>query len=47
MDMYFSAKTQTLAQFKAVYDKRFLNETPQNGSRHILRYGKSNAPKQV
>lgn len=32
MDMYFSAKTQTLAQFKAVYDKRFLNETPQNGS---------------
>ena len=32
MDMYFSAKTQTLAQFKAVYDKRRLNETPQDGS---------------
>ena len=32
MDMYFSAKTQTLAQFKEVYDKRLLNEMPKNGS---------------
>ena len=32
MDIYFSAKTQTLAQFKEVYDKRLLNETPQDGS---------------
>ena len=30
--MYFSAKTQTLAQFKKIYDKRLLNETPKNGS---------------
>lgn len=30
--MYFSAKTQTLAQFKEVYDKRLLNEMPKNGS---------------
>jgi ankyrin repeat protein len=32
MYMYFSARTQTLAQFKEVYDKRLLNETPQDGS---------------
>ena len=32
MNMYFSARTQTLAQFKEVYDKRLLNETPQDGS---------------
>ena len=32
MNMYFSAKTQTLAQFKDVYDKRLLNETPKNDS---------------
>ena len=32
MDMYFSAKTQTLVQFKEIYDKRLLNETPKNGS---------------
>mgnify|MGYP004570016401 CR=1 FL=1 len=32
MDMYFSARTQTLAQFKEVYDKRLLNETPKSGS---------------
>lgn len=32
MDMYLSARTQTLAQFKEVYDKRLLNETPNNGS---------------
>ena len=31
MNMYFSARTQTLAQFKEVYDKRLLNETPQDG----------------
>lgn len=30
--MYFSAKTQTLAQFKEVYDKRLLNETAKNDS---------------
>ena len=28
MNMYFSARTQTLAQFKEAYDKRLLNETP-------------------
>ena len=32
MNMYFSARTQTLAQFKEIYDKRLLNETPQDGS---------------
>ena len=32
MNMYFSARTQTLAQFKEVYDKRLLNETPKNDS---------------
>ena len=32
MDIYFSAKTQTLAQFKEVYDKQLLNATPKNGS---------------
>ena len=32
MDMYFSAKTQTLAQFKELYDKRLLNEAPKTGS---------------
>lgn len=32
MNMYFSARTQTLVQFKKVYDKRLLNETPQDGS---------------
>ena len=32
MYMYFSARTQTLAQFKEVYDKRLLNETPKNDS---------------
>ena len=32
MNMYFSAKTQTLAQFKEVYDRRLLNETPKNDS---------------
>ena len=36
MYMYFSARTQTLAQFKEVYDKRLLNETPQDGSRVIF-----------
>ena len=47
MNMYFSARTQTLAQFKEVYDKRLLNETPQDGSPVILLYGESNTPKQV
>lgn len=32
MNMYFSARTQTLAQFKEVYDKRLLNEVPKNDS---------------
>lgn len=32
MDMYFSAKTQTLTQFKELYDKRLLNEAPKIGS---------------
>ncbi len=32
MDMYASAKTQTLAQFKEVYDKRLLNAVPKTGS---------------
>lgn len=32
MDMYFSAKRQTLAQFKEVYDKQLLNEMPKIGS---------------
>ena len=32
MNMYFSARTQTLTQFKEVYDKRLLNETPKNES---------------
>lgn len=32
MNMYFSARTQTLVQFKKVYDKRLLNETPKNDS---------------
>ena len=32
MDIYFSAKTQTLAQFKEVYDKQLLNAAPKNGS---------------
>lgn len=36
MNMYFSARTQTLAQFKEVYDKRLLNETPGRLSCHIL-----------
>ena len=32
MDMYASAKTQTLTQFKEVYDKRLLNAVPKAGS---------------
>lgn len=32
MDMFFSAKRQTLAQFKEVYDKQLLNKMPQVGS---------------
>ena len=32
MDMYASAKTQTLTQFKEVYDKRLLNAVPKTGS---------------
>ena len=32
MDMYASAKTQTLTQFKEVYDKRLLNAIPKTGS---------------
>ena len=32
MDMYFSAKTQTLAKFKIHYNKQLLNEAPKNGS---------------
>lgn len=36
MDMYFSARTQTLAQFKEAYDKRLLNETPKNDSPVII-----------
>ena len=32
MDMFFSAKRQTLAQFKEIYDKQLLNETPKSGS---------------
>lgn len=36
MNMYFSARTQTLAQFKESYDKRLLNETPKNDSPVII-----------
>ena len=36
MNMYFSARTQTLAQFKEAYDKRLLNETPKNDSPVII-----------
>ncbi len=36
MNMYFSARTQALAQFKEVYDKRLLNETPKNDSPVII-----------
>ena len=32
MDMYFSAKRQTLSQFKEVYDKQLLNEKPESAS---------------
>lgn len=32
MDMYFSAKQQTLSQFKKIYDKQLLNVTPAAGS---------------
>lgn len=32
MDMYFSAKRQTLSQFKEKYDKQLLNETPKSSS---------------
>lgn len=32
MNMYFSAKRQTLPQFKEVYDKQLLNEIPKVGS---------------
>ena len=32
MDMYASAKTQTLTQFQEVYDKRLLNAVPRTGS---------------
>ena len=31
MNMYFSAKQQTLAQFKEVYDKQLVNEIPKAG----------------
>ena len=37
MDMYASAKTQTLAQFKEVYDKRLLNAVPKTGSPVVFR----------
>lgn len=36
MDMYFSAKRQTLEQFKAAYDRQRLNETPEGGSSVIF-----------
>ena len=45
MDMYFSAKTQTLAQFKE--QAAFECNTQERLARHILRYGESNAPKQI
>ncbi len=32
MDMYFSAKRQTLSQFKEVYDKQLLNEKAKSAS---------------
>lgn len=32
MDMFFSAKRQTLTQFKEIYDKQLLNETPKSAS---------------
>lgn len=32
MDMFFSAKRQTLSQFKEIYDRRLLNEIPKVGS---------------
>ncbi len=37
MDMYASAKTQTLTQFKEVYDKRLLNAVPRAGSPVVFR----------
>lgn len=44
MNMYFSAKRQTLLQFKEVYDKQLLNETPKSGSPLIFCAMSNQAP---